>query len=140
MINRADWAGVIKPPDPNETGWKETVRLNPLEDIFVALKPKLPTVPFGVPLSRRPLDPTMPVGMTNAMFWSALPTGATVPNFPFTNPGPGNVTVVNTVANFGWEYVWHCHLLGHEENDMMRAIAMQPATIHGWVDLLLLLD
>ncbi len=73
VINRADWAGVIKPPDPNETGWKETVRLNPLEDIFVALKPKLPTVPFGVPLSRRPLDPTMPVGMTNAMFWSALP-------------------------------------------------------------------
>jgi hypothetical protein len=23
----------------------------------------------------------------------------------------------------GWEYVWHCHILGHEENDMMRAIA-----------------
>jgi titin len=24
------------------------------------------------------------------------------------------------MTNFGWEYVWHCHLLGHEENDMMR--------------------
>ena len=22
--------------------------------------------------------------------------------------------------NFGWEYVWHCHILSHEENDMMR--------------------
>ncbi len=22
--------------------------------------------------------------------------------------------------NFGWEYVWHCHILSHEEMDMMR--------------------
>jgi len=28
--------------------------------------------------------------------------------------------------NFGWEYVWHCHLLGHEENDMMRPIVVNP--------------
>ena len=28
--------------------------------------------------------------------------------------------------NFGWEYVWHCHLLGHEENDMMRPLVMWP--------------
>ena len=26
------------------------------------------------------------------------------------------------MTNFGWEYVWHCHILGHEENDMMRPI------------------
>ena len=25
-------------------------------------------------------------------------------------------------SNFGWEYVWHCHILSHEENDMMRSI------------------
>ena len=25
----------------------------------------------------------------------------------------------------GWEYVWHCHLLGHEENDMMREQVFQ---------------
>jgi hypothetical protein len=30
------------------------------------------------------------------------------------------MTVANAPYNFGWEYVWHCHLLGHEENDMMR--------------------
>ena len=31
------------------------------------------------------------------------------------------------MSNFGWEYVWHCHLLGHEENDMMRPIVFQVA-------------
>ncbi len=30
----------------------------------------------------------------------------------------------NVMTNFGWEYVWHCHLLGHEENDMMRPMSM----------------
>jgi hypothetical protein len=30
------------------------------------------------------------------------------------------------VTNFHWEYVWHCHLLGHEENDMMRPIVFTP--------------
>ena len=43
----------------------------------------------------------------------------------FTNLDPqGNaVTVSNVMANFGWEYIWHCHILSHEEHDMMRAIA-----------------
>jgi hypothetical protein len=26
----------------------------------------------------------------------------------------------NVMANFGFEYTWHCHILSHEENDMMR--------------------
>jgi len=38
-----------------------------------------------------------------------------------TNGNP--ITVTNQLINLGWEYVWHCHLLGHEENDMMRPIA-----------------
>ena len=29
------------------------------------------------------------------------------------------------MTNFGWEYVWHCHILGHEENDMMRALVLK---------------
>jgi hypothetical protein len=36
------------------------------------------------------------------------------------------VTVVNKMTNVGWEYVWHCHLLGHEENDMMRPFVVHP--------------
>jgi len=30
-------------------------------------------------------------------------------------------------VNFGQEYVWHCHILGHEENDMMRPMIFQVA-------------
>jgi hypothetical protein len=37
------------------------------------------------------------------------------------------VDVVNQMTNFGWEYVWHCHILGHEENDMMRVLALAVA-------------
>ncbi len=29
------------------------------------------------------------------------------------------------VVNFGWNYIWHCHILAHEENDMMHALAME---------------
>ena len=28
------------------------------------------------------------------------------------------------MTNFGHEYVWHCHILGHEENDMMRPLVL----------------
>ena len=49
----------------------------------------------------------------------------------FTNIDPmGNpVTIVNALNNFGWEYVWHCHLLGHEENDMMRPVVFQVQSV-----------
>ena len=105
LINRVGWDGAIRAPDPNELGWKETVRMNPLEDAIVALRPVTPELPFGVPDSVRPINPSMPTGMT----------------FPTIDPITGNPsTFVNAVVNFGWEYVWHCHLLGHEENDMMR--------------------
>ncbi len=34
------------------------------------------------------------------------------------------------MTNFGWEYVWHCHILSHEEMDMMRPITLQvPRTV-----------
>lgn len=105
LINRVGWDGMITPPDPNELGWKETIRMNPLEDTIVALKPVRPVVPFTLLTSQRPLDPAMPLGAT----WSSF------------NPLSGGVvTWENVVYNFGAEYVWHCHLLGHEENDMMR--------------------
>jgi len=48
------------------------------------MRPTVPALPFGVPDSFRPLDVTMPVSPTNP------------------------------ITNFGWEYVWHCHILGHE--------------------------
>jgi hypothetical protein len=108
LINRVGWDGMVKPPFPNELGWKETVRMNPLEDAIIALRPVNQTLPFKIPNSVRPFDVTMPVGST---------TG-------FTDVDPNNnpVTVTNQLTNFGYEYVWHCHLLGHEENDMMRPL------------------
>ncbi len=112
LINRVGWDGAIRPPDDNEQGWKETIRMNPLEDVIVAAKFTLPTVPFAVPTSTRLLDPSRPAG-TSAQFSNFDALG---------NP----ITVTNQLYFFGWEYVWHCHLLGHEENDMMRAIVVNP--------------
>jgi spore coat protein A len=73
------FTGPARPPDPNERGWKETVRMNPGEVTTVYIPFKLPTVPFTVPPSPR--------------------TG-------------------------GNEYVWHCHILEHEEHDMMRPLVV----------------
>ena len=109
VVNRVGWDGAIRPPDANELGWKETVRMSPLEDCIVALQPKVPDLPFAVPESIRPLDPTMPVDAPITV----------------TNPVDGNrITIPNAMTNFGWEYVWHCHMLGHEEMDFMRPTSM----------------
>lgn len=108
LINRVGWDGAIRGPDANELGWKDTVRMNPLEDCIVALRPLQIKLPFKVPNSIRPLDPTRALGTTGQF------TGVDPNNLP--------VTVTNELTNFGSEYVWHCHLLGHEENDMMRAV------------------
>jgi len=31
---------------------------------------------------------------------------------------------VNQLVNFGWEYTYHCHILSHEEMDMMRPVTL----------------
>lgn len=111
LLNRVGWDGMVKPPDPNELGWKDTVRMNPLEDAIVAMRPIAPILPFTLPDSLRSPDVTRPA---TATFSSFDPLTA--------NP----ITVSNAVINFGWEYVWHCHLLGHEENDMMRPLVFRP--------------
>jgi hypothetical protein len=115
LINRVGWDGAVKPPEANELGWKETVRMNPLEDAIVALKPIVPRLPFSVPDSVRLLDVTMPESSTG--------------QFSNIDPATNSPIVVNNdMTNFGWEYVWHCHLLGHEEMDMMRPVVMTNVT------------
>ena len=37
-----------------------------------------------------------------------------------TRQGNPTAPITNQLVNFGWEYVWHCHILSHEEMDMMR--------------------
>ena len=76
--------GSQRPPDPNEVGWKETVRTNPGEVTKVIMQ-------FNAP------DPRV------VQPWVAFP------NSPRTG---------------GYEYVWHCHILEHEEHDMMRPLVV----------------
>ena len=81
VINRVGWDGAIKPPDPNELGFKDTVRMNPLEDIIVALRPfKQQNLPWPLPDSIRPMDVTMPTSSTAG----------------FTNIDPANNPIVRT--------------------------------------------
>jgi len=77
-----NWSYVGPPmaPDPNEVGWKETVRMNPGEITTVIMQFNLPNLPTAA--------------MRNAV-----------------SPRTG-----------GHEYVWHCHILEHEEHDMMRPL------------------
>jgi hypothetical protein len=91
--------------------------MNPLEDIIVALRPFKQSVPWPVPNSVRLLDVTKAAG------------AALLNEFTDIDPANNPAAVTNDMTNFGWEYVWHCHILGHEENDMMRAmvLAVPPA-------------
>jgi hypothetical protein len=117
--------------DANELGWKDTVRISPLEDTIVALRPLLPKVPssLGRPAQQHP--PARPFHARGrvpgyhrgggagqhlrlqreapACRWDGLQARWATP-----------VDIINHYVNFGWEYVWHCHILSHEEMDMMH--------------------
>ncbi len=126
VINRVSWDGTIKPPEANEVGWKETLRMNPLEDVYVAVKAVRPSVPFGVPASHRLLDPAQTVD-SQIGFTQIDPTTGAAPTSQVTLAGALNVTFYsNQITNFDNEYVWHCHILGHEENDFMRPFIFHP--------------
>ncbi len=120
LINRVGQDGQVAdgtlPVDPGDLGWKDTFKINPLEIAFFALRPTVPTVsqlPFEVPNSVRLIDPTLPEGAT-------LPPPGPAGWFdPATN---AIAEILNHTVNFGWEYVWHCHILSHEEMDFMHTL------------------
>jgi hypothetical protein len=102
---------------PIELGWKDTFRVNPLEVTYLAMRPTVPTsaqVPFEVPDSVRLIDPTLPEGAT------LIPP----PPAGWFDPAGNQIEpeILNHYVNFGWEYVWHCHILSHEEMDMMHTL------------------
>ncbi|MCJ7440997.1 MAG: hypothetical protein MUO25_05390, partial [Thermoanaerobaculaceae bacterium] len=126
LINRVGQDGQVADGtlavDPNDVGWKETFKVNPLEITFLALRPTVPTVsqlPFEVPDSVRLIDPTLPEAAT-------LPPPG--PAGWFDPDGVAITEILNHYVNFGWEYVWHCHILSHEEMDFMHSLvgAMPP--------------
>ncbi|HSB21227.1 MAG TPA: hypothetical protein VLD85_14565 [Anaeromyxobacteraceae bacterium] len=116
LVNRLGQDGVLLPNDPIELGWKDTFRVNPLEITYLAMRPTVPTpnqLPFEAPDSVRLIDPTLPEGAT------------LVPPPPagwFDPAGNAITEILNHYVNFGWEYVWHCHILAHEEMDMMHTL------------------
>ena len=116
LVNRLGQDGALLPPDPNELGWKDTFRVNPLEIIYLAMRPVIPTpdlLPFEVQDSIRLMDPSLPEGAT------LVPPAPAGWFDPAGNPIP---EILNHYVNFGWEYVWHCHILSHEEMDMMHSL------------------
>ena len=54
-----------------------------------------------------------PYEVTNVIMQFNLPTG-----LPFAIP--------TSPRTGGHEYVWHCHILEHEEHDMMRPLVVKP--------------
>jgi spore coat protein A len=88
--------GPARLPDLNERGWKETVRMNPGEVTRVVMRFDLPHVPFTLPSSDRAT-----LGLPGA----GQPGG----------PPAGKIY---------HEYVHHCHILEHEEHDMMRPLVV----------------
>ena len=113
LINRVGWDNFVTPPEPNELGWKETIKMSPLEDAIVAVRAKRPRLGgFGLPTSKRLMDPSQPEGAMTGFTQIDPNTG---------NPAP----MANAMYDYGWEYVWHCHILGHEENDFMRPVVFR---------------
>lgn len=69
-------------PDDNETGWKDTFRMNPNQVTRIRVRFAPQDVPSG----------------------GVKPGENLFPFDPTTEPG----------------YVWHCHIIDHEDNEMMR--------------------
>lgn len=135
LINRVGWDGIIRKPEANELGWKDTVRVSPLEDTIVALRPIIPQLPAewgGLPNSVRLLDPSMPEGAYLPGANTTQREAAGLPLLAF-NPDGEPVDIVNHYVNYGWEYVYHCHILSHEEMDMMhtQAVGVAPTAPTG---------
>jgi hypothetical protein len=136
LVNRVGWDGTVKPPAANEVGWKDTVRLNPLEDVIVAMRAKRPATPFGLPQSVRSMDPAVAAGASGSNMGftvdpgvtSTAATGGTTPSTPLVPAlTPLLTTAVNVAGvNYDNEYTWNSSVLSHSENDLTRPVVFNP--------------
>jgi len=104
--------GTPRAVDANENGWKDTFRMNPgvVTRVLVRLAPQNANALAGgavtAGMNLFPFDPSAAMGVANDGF-----------GYP---GGPG--------------YVWHCHILDHEDNEMMRRMMItQPTSSPGAV-------
>jgi spore coat protein A, manganese oxidase len=93
------FTGPGRGPDAGEVGWKETVRMNPGECTTIAVLVE---------------DPNPDGGRTYKASRTGGKTDADLPYSPRLAALTPSVT--------GDEYVYHCHILEHEEHDMMRPL------------------
>ncbi len=136
ILNRVGWDGAVRFPEANEIGWKETVKMKPLEDIVVAMRPISPKLPFPLGNSTRNLDPTKPANarvLTTDLGNHFVNLGNLGNQIEVSNSNgllgaTANLDTTGAGYDYGWEYVWHCHILGHEENDFMRPLVLKVAT------------
>ncbi len=130
LINRVGWDGTVKAPASNEVGWKDTLRLNPLEDVIVAMRAKRPSVPFGLPKSSRLQDPSKPQDVGNApavpVAGAKYASGLGFTTAPGVTPLPA---VTNVLADYDNEFTWGSAILGHAENDLTRPVVFQPTVV-----------
>ena len=123
VVNRVDFTNTMMPPDANELGWKETIRTNPFTDAH----------PGGAVRDRCCSPSQIPRAVGS---WTRQQLAGSTANYvqPAPTPGlPNPAGISNVMTNFGWEYVWHCHILGHEENDMMRPMVFTPGAVSTYV-------
>jgi spore coat protein A, manganese oxidase len=85
-------------PDPGEEGWKETVKMWPGECTTVAVL----------------VEPPLPGNVRTVDVKNAAGT-----IYQGTLPQSPRLAIQGTPGD---EYVWHCHILEHEEHDMMRPL------------------
>ena len=117
VVERARRDGERRAPDPGELGWKDTLRVDPLESVLIAVRPVLPRVPFKLPASARDLDVTREPGAKGG-FTELDPVTA----------APLRDEVVNAPADLSFEAYWSIHLIGGEESHTARPLVLQGTT------------
>jgi hypothetical protein len=150
LINRVGWDGTVKAPASNEVGWKNTLRLNPLEDVIVAIRGRATKIPFSLPRSNRVQDPSLKAGAATGSgmgFTNDLAVTA-VAGLQATNPAavvagghvvPAGTPLLTTTnlnvfpgsptGNFDNEFVWGSAILGHATNDFTRPMVFNPVVV-----------
>ena len=93
----------------------------------MALRPVIPVYPFDLPNSVRPLNPHDATRLGTS--------GCSTARMQLRRTRQHR-TSVNHTGQLRLEYVWHCHILSHEEMDMMRpmSVAVPPNAPTGLTD------
>ncbi len=135
LINRVGWDGTVKAPASNEVGWKDTLRLNPLEDVVLAVRAKRASVPFGLPRSKRLKDPSVAAGaLGSGMGFTVVAAAPAGPVTPAEQAALNALTATfssntNAEAEYDNEFAWYSAILSHSEDDLMRPIVFHATVV-----------